>query len=139
MSLATELAKSPAVTGADGRVKDFREKPSQAAPLPADLHPGSRLPPGNPLANALGALGGMRPELRRLVVAVHAGSLDGLQFRLKDGSRVLYGLAVEQPAKDAAVLLVRRTLAREGREVERIDVRNPAAPTVRAAPKITSR
>jgi hypothetical protein len=81
----------------------------------------------------------MRPELRGQVVAVQARSLDGLEFRLRDGTGVLYGLAVEQPAKDAAVLLVRRTLARERREVERIDVRNPSAPTVRAADKITSR
>lgn len=133
------------LVAADGTVLDAtRRRPADlphvaAVPLPADLHPGSRLPPGNPLANALGALGGMRPELRRLVVAVHARSLDGLEFRLKDRSTVLYGLAVEQPAKDAAVLLVRRTLAREGREVERIDVRNPAAPAVRVATKITSR
>jgi cell division protein FtsQ len=133
------------LVAADGTVLDAaRQRPGDlphvaGVPLPADLHPGSRLPPGNPLANALGALGGMRPELERLVVAVHARSLDGLEFRLRDGSRLLYGLAVEQPAKDAAVLLVRRTLAREGREVERIDVRNPSAPTVRAADKITSR
>jgi len=133
------------LVAADGTVLEAsRQRPANlphvaSVPLPADVHPGSRLPPGNPLANALGALGGMRPELRRQVVAVHARSLDGLEFRLRDGTRVLYGLAVEQPAKDAAVLLVRRTLAKEGREVERIDVRNPAAPTVRAADKITSR
>jgi cell division protein FtsQ len=133
------------LVAADGTVVDAtRRRPADlphiaSVPLPADLHPGSRLPPGNPLANALGALGGMRRELRRLVAAVHARSLDGLEFRLKDGSTVLYGLAVEQPAKDAAVLLVRRTLAKERREVQRIDVRNPAAPTVRAATKITSR
>jgi hypothetical protein len=47
---------------------------------------------------------------------------------------VLYGLAVDQPAKDAAVLLIRRTLKKEGREAQRIDVRNPSAPTVRATP-----
>jgi cell division protein FtsQ len=110
-----------------------------SVPLPAGVHPGSRLPPGNPLANALAALGGMRPDLRRQVAAVRARSVDGLQFRLRDGTGVLYGLAVEQPAKDAAVLLVRRKLAKEGREVERIDVRNPSAPTVLAADKITSR
>jgi len=133
------------LVAADGTVLEAsRQRPANlphvaSVPLPADVHPGSRLPPGNPLANALGALGGMRPELRRQVVAVHARSLDGLEFRLRDGTRVLYGLAVEQPAKDAAVLLVRRTLAKQGREVERIDVRNPAAPTVRAADKITSR
>jgi cell division protein FtsQ len=108
-------------------------------PLPAGVHPGSRLPPGNPLANALAALGGMRPDLRRQVAAVQARSLDGLEFRLRDGTRVLYGLAADQPAKDAAVILVRRKLAREGREVERIDVRNPSAPTVLAADRITSR
>ena len=133
------------LVAADGTVLEAsRQRPANlphvaSVLLPADVHPGSRLPPGNPLANALGALGGMRPELRRQVVAVHARSLDGLEFRLRDGTRVLYGLAVEQPAKDAAVLLVRRTLAKQGREVERIDVRNPAAPTVRAADKITSR
>jgi len=133
------------LVAADGTVLEAsRQRPANlphvaSVPLPADVHPGSRLPPGNPLANALGALGGMRPELRRQVVAVHARSLDGLEFRLRDGTRVLYGLAVEQPAKDAAVLLVRRTLARERKEVERIDVRNPSAPTVVAADKITSR
>jgi len=133
------------LVAADGTVLEAtRRRPADlphvaSVPLPADVHPGSRLPPGNPLANALSALGGMRPELRRQVVAVRARSLDGLEFHLRDGTRVLYGLAVEQPAKDAAVLLVRRTLAKEGREVERIDIRNPAAPTVRAADKITSR
>jgi cell division protein FtsQ len=133
------------LVAADGTVLEAtRRRPAglphvAGVPLPTDLHAGSRLPPGNPLANALGALGGMRPELRGQVVAVQARSLDGLEFRLRDGTRVLYGLAVEQPAKDAAVLLVRRTLARERREVERIDVRNPSAPTVRAADKITSR
>ncbi len=105
-------------------------------PLPAGVHPGTRLPPGNPLANALAALGGMRPDLRRLVVGVDARSLDGLQFRLRDGSLVLYGLAAEQAAKDSAVLVVRRQLAKEGREVRRIDVRNPSAPRVLAAEKI---
>jgi len=84
----------------------------------------------------LAALGGMRPDLRRLVVGVDARSLDGLQFRLRDGSSVLYGLAAEQAAKDSAVLVVRRQLAREGREVRRIDVRNPSAPRVLAAEKI---
>jgi cell division protein FtsQ len=101
-------------------------------PLPYDVRPGSRLPPGNPLANALTALGGMRAPLRREVVGVKAGSIDGLEFTLEDGSRVLYGLAVDQPAKDTAVLLIRRQLANEKREVQRIDVRNPSAPTVLA-------
>jgi len=133
------------LVAADGTVLESARQPPAglpqvgSVPLPADVHPGSRLPPGNPLANALAALGGMRPDLRRQVVAVHARSLDGLEFGLRDGTRVLYGLAAEQPAKDAAVLLVRRTLAKEGREVVRIDVRNPSAPTVRAADKITSR
>jgi cell division protein FtsQ len=103
-----------------------------SVPLPAGLRPGSRLPPGNELANALTALGGMDPKLGRLVTGVNARSLDSLEFTLDDGTRVLYGLAVDQPAKDAAVLLVRRTLKREGREAQRIDVRNPAAPTVMA-------
>ena len=103
-------------------------------PLPAGLRSGSRLPPGNELANALTALGGMAPQLKRQVTGVNARSLDSLEFTLKDGTRVLYGLAVDQPAKDAAVQLIRRTLKREGREAQRIDVRNPSAPTVTATP-----
>lgn len=99
-------------------------------PVPDGLRPGSRLPAGNPLANALAVLGGMRPELARQVTGVAARSLDGLELRLRDGSRVLYGLAEEQPAKDAAVLLVRRQLAKQGRRLARIDVRAPSTPTV---------
>jgi len=133
------------VVAADGTVLEAADRRPAGlphvggVPLPTGVHPGSRLPPGNPLANALAALGGMRPDLRCQVAAVQARSLDGLEFRLRDGTRVLYGLAADQPAKDAAVILVRRKLAREGREVERIDVRNPSAPTVLAADRITSR
>jgi cell division protein FtsQ len=108
-------------------------------PLPEEVVAGSRLPPGNELANALTALGGMRPDLRRQVVGVNARSLDGLEFTLSDGAVVLYGLAVDQAAKDAAVLLVRRELEREGREAHRIDVRNPSAPAVRAGPANNNR
>ena len=110
-----------------------------SVPLPDGVGPGSRLPPGNELANALTALGGMDPQLKRQVTGVNARTLDSLEFTLKDGSRVLYGLAVDQPAKDAAVLLVRRTLKREGREAQRIDVRNPSAPTVTATPANNNR
>jgi cell division protein FtsQ len=105
-----------------------------SVPLPDGVGPGSRLPPGNELANALTALGGMAPELKRQVTGVNARTLDSLEFTLKDGTRVLYGLAVDQPAKDTAVQLIRRTLKREGREAQRIDVRNPTAPTVTATP-----
>src|SRR4029453_12327548 len=98
-----------------------------------------RLPPGNELANALTALGGMDPKLERLVTRVKARSLDSLEFTPDDGPRVVYGLAVAQPAKDAAVLLVRRTLKREGREAQRIDVRNPSAPAVMATPANNNR
>ena len=103
-------------------------------PLPDGVGPGSRLPPGNELANALTALGGMDPQLKRQVTGVNARTLDSLEFTLNDGTRVLYGLAVDQRAKDAAVRLIRRTLKREGREAQRIDVRNPSAPTVTATP-----
>jgi cell division protein FtsQ len=127
------------LVAADGTVLDSVTGPRPATPpyvasvpLPAGVRRGSRLPPGNPLANALTALGGMRSQLRREVAAVTAGSIDGLEFTLRDGSRVLYGLAVEQPAKDTAVLLVRRQLAKDKREVQRIDVRNPSSPTVLA-------
>ena len=102
-------------------------------PLPAEVAAGTRLPPGNELANALTALGGMAPSLKRQVVGVKARTLDGLELTLRDGARILYGLAVDQAAKDTAVLLVRRELKREGREAQRIDVRNPSAPTVQAA------
>jgi cell division protein FtsQ len=128
------------LVAADGTVLDAAgRRPAElpyvaAVPLPDGIRPGSRLPPGNELANALTALGGMAPQLKRQVTGVNARSLDSLEFTLKDGSRVLYGLAVDQPAKDAAVLLVRRTLKREGREAQRIDVRNPSAPTVTATP-----
>jgi cell division protein FtsQ len=108
-------------------------------PLPDGVVAGSRLPPGNELANALTALGGMAPQLKRQVAGVNARTLDSLEFTLKDGSTVLYGLAVDQPAKDAAVLLIRRTLKKDGREAQRIDVRNPSAPTVRATPANNNR
>jgi cell division protein FtsQ len=133
------------LVAADGTVLDPAEArppglPYVArVPLPDDVVAGSRLPPGNELANALTALGGMRPELKRQVVGVNARSLDGLEFTLGDGARVLYGLAVDQAAKDTAVLLVRRELKREGREAQRIDVRNPSAPAVRAGPANNNR
>jgi cell division protein FtsQ len=128
------------LVAADGTVLDAAgRRPADlpyvaGVPLPDGVRPGSRLPPGNELANALTALGGMAPQLKRQVSGVNARTLDSLEFTLKDGSTVLYGLAVDQPAKDAAVLLIRRTLKREGREAQRIDVRNPSAPTVRATP-----
>jgi cell division protein FtsQ len=128
------------LVAADGTVLDAagrrpRDLPYVASvPLPDGVGPGTRLPPGNELANALAALGGMAPRLKAQVAGVNARSLDSLEFTLKDGTRVLYGLAADQPAKDAAVLLVRRTLEREGREAQRIDVRNPSTPTVKATP-----
>jgi cell division protein FtsQ len=99
-------------------------------PVPAGIDPGARLPADGPLSNAIDALGGLRPELARLVVAVQARSVDDLRFRLRGGMRVLYGLAADQPAKDTAVLLISNKLRREGRKVMLIDVRNPSAPTV---------
>jgi cell division protein FtsQ len=128
------------LVAADGTVLDAAaSRPADLpyvarVPLPAGVAPGTRLPPGNELANALTALGGMAPQLKRQVAGVNARTLDSLEFTLKDGSVVLYGLAVDQPAKDAAVLLIRRTLKKERREAQRIDVRNPSAPTVRATP-----
>ena len=99
-------------------------------PVPDALRPGARLPAGGPLANAVAALGGLRPELAKLVAAVEARSVDGLEFRLRGGLRILYGLAEQQAAKDEAVVLVSSRLRREGRQVVLIDVRNPSAPTV---------
>ena len=128
------------LVAADGTVLDAAAgRPADlpyvaSVPLPDGVGPGTRLPPGNELANALTALGGMAPTLKRQVAGVDARTLDSLEFTLKDGTKVLYGLAVDQPAKDAAVQLVQRTLKREGREAQRIDVRNPSAPTVQATP-----
>jgi cell division protein FtsQ len=128
------------LVAADGTVLDAAgRRPADlpyvaSVPLPDGVRPGSRLPPGNELANALAALGGMAPQLKRQVTGVNARTLDSLEFTLRDGTRVLYGLAVDQPAKDTAVQLIRRTLKREGREAQRIDVRNPASPTVTATP-----
>jgi cell division protein FtsQ len=99
-------------------------------PLPPGVRPGTRLPPGNSLANALGALGGMDPALRRQVTGVTARSIDSLQFQLRGGALVLYGLAERQAAKDAAVLLIQKQLRSEGKRVVRIDVRSPSTPTV---------
>ncbi len=99
-------------------------------PLPRGVRPGTRLPAGNPLANALTALGGMDPALRKQVTGVTAGSIDGLQFRLGGGAVVLYGIAEQQAAKDTAVLLIQRRLREEGKEVVRVDVRVPSTPTV---------
>jgi cell division protein FtsQ len=99
-------------------------------PLPPGTAPGTRLAPGNPLANALAALGGMDPALRRQVRGVTAHSIDGLEFQLGDGARVQYGLAERQAAKDAAVLLIQKQLRLEGKQVVRIDVRSPSTPTV---------
>jgi len=98
-------------------------------PLPPGARPGTRLPPGNSLANALTALGGMDPALRRQVTGVTARSIDSLQFQLRGGALVLYGLAERQAAKDAAVLLVQKQLRSEGKQVRRIDVRGPSTPT----------
>jgi cell division protein FtsQ len=99
-------------------------------PLPPGVRPGTRLPPGNSLANALAAVDGMDPALRRQVTAVTARSIDSLQFQLRGGALVIYGLAERQAAKDAAVLLVQKQLRSEGKQVVRIDVRSPSTPTV---------
>jgi cell division protein FtsQ len=99
-------------------------------PLPPGIHPGTRLPPGNPLANALTALDHLTPALRQQVAAVTARSIDSLELQLRDGTRVLYGLADLQAAKDAAVLLLQQQLRARGQRAAQLDVRNPATPTV---------
>jgi hypothetical protein len=53
-----------------------------------------------------------------------------LEFQLRGGTTLRYGLAELQPAKDAAALLLLGQLRREGRRAARIDVRVPSAPTV---------
>jgi cell division protein FtsQ len=100
-------------------------------PLPPAVRPGVRLPPDNPLANALTALDRMDPALERQVVGVTAPSIDGLELGLRGGARVLYGMAEQQAAKDAAVLLIQRKLRAERRQIVQIDVRSPSTPTVK--------
>lgn len=107
-------------------------------PLPPGSHPGTRLPPGNPLANALTALDHLAPALRRQVVAVTARSIDSLEFEFRGGARVLYGLADQQAAKDAAVLLIQQQLQAQGKRMVHVDVRNPTTPTVQAVPAANS-
>ena len=104
-------------------------------PLPAGARPGVRLSPGNPLANALLALGHMDLALKRQVTGVTARSIDGLELGLRDVALVLYGAAERQAAKDAAVLLVQRKLRTQGKQVVRIDVRSPSTPLVKETTK----
>jgi cell division protein FtsQ len=124
------------LVAADGTVLERATAPRAGppfvagVPLPPGVGPGTRLPPGNSLANALTALGGMAPALRGQVTGVTARSIDSLQFQLRGGAVVLYGLAERQAAKDAAVLLVQKQLRSEGKQVVRIDVRSPSTPTV---------
>ncbi len=102
-------------------------------PLPADVHPGVRLPPDGPLANARRALAGLSPELARQVARVSAPTVDALTFSLRSGVQVLYGPAAQQRRKDAATLVVLRQAAKEGTPLARVDVRVPERPVV--APK----
>src|SRR5207249_11263627 len=117
----TVLASAPKLPAGLPYVRDV--------PVPPGIQPGTRLPPGNPLANALSALDRLAPALRQQVAAVAARSIDSLEFQLRGGGRVLYGIARQQAAKDAAVLLIQQQLRAQGKQVVRIDVRNPATPT----------
>jgi cell division protein FtsQ len=97
-----------------------------------DYAAGVRLPPRGPLANALAALGGMDPALRRLITGVTARTEASLSFGLKGGGVLQYGIAERQAAKDEAALLLLRNAQAQGRKVVRIDVRAPRTPVLQA-------
>jgi cell division protein FtsQ len=117
----TVLARSQAATPTLPHVR--------AVPPPRP-RAGLRYEADSPLANALAALEGMDPQLRRLVGGIEAPSVEGLRFTLGDGAVLLYGRAERQAAKDAAALLLLRD-ARVGRkEVDKVDVRAPGTPVL---------
>jgi cell division protein FtsQ len=97
-----------------------------------DYAPGVRLPPRGPLANALAALAGMDPALRRLVTGVTARTEASLAFGLRGGAVLQYGIAERQAAKDEAALLLLENAQAQGRKVVRIDVRAPRTPVLQA-------
>jgi cell division protein FtsQ len=96
------------------------------------LAPGTRVAGRGALANALAALRGMSPALRREVSGIRAASVEGLAFSLRGGGTLVYGAAERLAAKDEAALLLLRH-ARAGRkEVVKIDVRAPSTPVMQA-------
>ena len=63
-------------------------------PLPPDARPGTRLPPGNSLANALTALGGMDPVVM-VIAALVAGTASLSTHGTKAGVRAVVNLSPE--------------------------------------------
>jgi cell division protein FtsQ len=99
--------------------------------LPGDPpSPGMRYPATGPFANALAAVQGMDPRLRRLVTGIEAPSVEGLRFTLGGGAVLTYGRAERQAAKDAAALLLLRNAKAGRKEVARVDVRAPRTPVL---------
>jgi len=99
--------------------------------LPGDPpSPGMRYPGTGPFANALAAVQGMDPRLRRLVTGIEAPSVEGLRFTLGGGAVLTYGRAERQAAKDAAALLLLRNAKAGRKEVARVDVRAPRTPVL---------
>jgi len=94
------------------------------------LAPGVRISGHGALANALDALAGMDPALRRQITGVRAASVEGLAFSLRGGGTLVYGLAERRAAKDEAALLLLRHARAARKEVVKIDVRAPGTPVM---------
>jgi cell division protein FtsQ len=125
------------LVAADGTVlASARDKPGgipHVSGVPVrDYAPGVRLPARGPLANALAALRGMDPQLRRWITSVTARTEASLAFGLRGGGILQYGIAERQAAKDEAALLLLRNAQAQGRKVVRIDVRAPRTPVLQA-------
>jgi cell division protein FtsQ len=122
------------LVAADGTVL-ARGAPAAGLPhlkgLPGDApSPGMRYPSTGAFANALAAVQGMDPRLRRLVAGIEAPSVEGLRFTLGGGAILVYGAAERQAAKDAAALLLLRDAKAGRKEVARVDVRAPRTPVL---------
>ncbi len=80
------------------------------------------------LANALAILGGISPQLRGMIRAISAPSVDETALMSKDGVEILVGPAEELGKKD---YLIRQILAQQRGKVVFIDVRTTSRPVYR--------
>ena len=121
--------ESGAVVASDGVVLEHRPRRPAGLPTLGEVLalplPGERLD-----AAELRVLAGMTPALRREVERAEAR--DGsVTLQLRDGGRVLYGSLELAGMKNAALESLQAWAAEQGIEVDYIDVRAPASPTVK--------
>jgi cell division septal protein FtsQ len=84
--------------------------------------------PSATLGNALAVISGVSPEMRKMVRAVTAPSVDETALLTNEGIEILVGPARELQKKDA---IARRILAEQRGKVVFIDVRNTSSPVSR--------